>query len=230
MARSSGQHKCGLIFCGITMLILGSGITITGFLNDFLDPYDELSKPTRIYFTHTQYWLGIPLFLLGVFVTTTSCSKISCLKVFGLMAASMALILAMFAVVLEGPQWRRTLKDTAVINDLKCSTEDKRCVCRQDDKDSSIVLGLAIPSISCDEIKFRAVIYSVMVGFSVLAIPFCLFCAFIYFRILGWMLHISYDNPIDDYYAKAVNSHFINGHHGRGVGRANEVALGTYPH
>jgi hypothetical protein len=38
---------------------------------------------------------------------------------------------------------------------------------------------------------------------------------------------ISYDDPIDDYYAKAVNSHFINGHHGRG--QTNDVALGVYP-
>lgn len=62
MVSSSGQHKCGLVFCGIMMLVLGSGITVTGFLNDFLDPYDDLSKlESPEYFTHTQYWLGIPV-------------------------------------------------------------------------------------------------------------------------------------------------------------------------
>ena len=44
------------------MLVLGAGITVTGFLIDFFDPYDALSKPEMdSYFTHTQYWLGIPV-------------------------------------------------------------------------------------------------------------------------------------------------------------------------
>jgi hypothetical protein len=67
MVRSSGQHKCGLIFCGVMLVVLGSGITVTGFLNDFLEPYDTLSKPEVMYFTHTQYWLGIPVSLNIIF-------------------------------------------------------------------------------------------------------------------------------------------------------------------
>ena len=63
MVRSSGQQKCALIFCGVLFLVLGSGITASGFIYDFLDPYDAISTPQSAdgYFSHIQYWLGIPV-------------------------------------------------------------------------------------------------------------------------------------------------------------------------
>ncbi|CAB3977559.1 Hypothetical predicted protein [Paramuricea clavata] len=165
MVRSSGQHKCGLIFCGVTMLFLGSGITVAGFLNDFLDPYDEFSKPENTYFTHTQYWLGIPMVL-------------------GLVTASLVLVLSIFAVILEGPVWRGSLKAAIIISENDCKDFGGRCLCPIKDLNSYPV--------ECDEMKKVTVIYTVMVAFSAIATLVCLFAAFIYFRILGWMLHANF--------------------------------------
>ena len=62
MVRSSGQHKCALIFCGSLLILLGAGITASGFVYDFHEPYEDLLRSeSAYYFTHTQYWLGIPV-------------------------------------------------------------------------------------------------------------------------------------------------------------------------
>lgn len=50
--------------------------------------------------------------------------------VFGLITASMVLVLSIFAVILEGPVWRRVLMNTARINEMECeSTKDEGCFC-----------------------------------------------------------------------------------------------------
>ena len=46
-------------------------------------------------------------------------------------------------------------------------------------------------SIKCEDVKYRSVIYTFTVAFSAIASLICVFCAFTYFRILGWMLHVS---------------------------------------
>lgn len=61
MARVSSQHRLGLIFCGIVMLVFGAGIIVAGCLTDYLDPYDDYSKVDTLYYTHPQYWVGIPV-------------------------------------------------------------------------------------------------------------------------------------------------------------------------
>lgn len=78
MVRSSGQQKCALVFCGVLFAVLGCGITASGFIYDFLDPYDDISTPQSAdgYFSHIQYWLGIPVSLESRFgLTKSTCPR-----------------------------------------------------------------------------------------------------------------------------------------------------------
>ncbi|XP_046857910.1 uncharacterized protein LOC124451344 [Xenia sp. Carnegie-2017] len=125
--------------------------------------------------------------------------------------------LSMFAVILEGPKWRVALQNAVRVDELKCKTVGGICECGSADL------------LSCNEVRYLALRYSINVIFSALSIIVCIFCSFIYFRILGWMVHVSPDKSIDDYYAKAFNTPFTNGNHERSMGRTNDVAMGTYP-
>lgn len=214
MVRSSGQQKCALIFCGVAFLVLGSGITASGFIYDYLDPYDNVSTPQSSYFTHVQYWLGIPLFIFGIFVIATTFCKIKCLMTFGFVAASLLLVLSICGIILEGPSWRYWLQISMKINDENCKDSNDICTCAS---------GRPVSILTCDETHHVTVINSIIVVFSALAVVVCQFCCFVYCRIMGWMLHIRYDTPVEDYYAKTFGNPYNNG--AGHQGRANQVVL-----
>ena len=49
--------------------------------------------------------------------------------VFGLVVASLVLILSIFAMILEGPMWRITLKDAILLSKYDCDDEKGYCDC-----------------------------------------------------------------------------------------------------
>ena len=51
--------------------------------------------------------------------------------VVGLVAASLVLILSIFAVILEGPEWRNTLKPAVLVSEDHCEEMNGTCVCPQ---------------------------------------------------------------------------------------------------
>ena len=48
---------------------------------------------------------------------------------FGLVMASLVLLLSVFAMILEGPMWRITLRRAVLISENDCSDVQENCVC-----------------------------------------------------------------------------------------------------
>ena len=66
VAPQTRKQRRALLASAVILLVLGSTITITGFVFEFHGVYDEISDAKianvqRVVFPRTQYWLGLPV-------------------------------------------------------------------------------------------------------------------------------------------------------------------------
>ena len=92
----------------------------------------------------------------------------------------------------------------------------KDSFCHTYESSLSIIFFIEKVSFTCDEVKYRSVIYTFMIAFSAIATLICLFCAFIYVRILGWMLHVSLHKNIlcylvDAFFYVSPKTNYLSG-------------------
>lgn len=191
---ASRQQKCGLVFAAVCCLIFGGAITVCGFLFNYLEPYDAANVNGQRYdeyeFYYTQYWLGIPLFVLGVVLLIFLCCKLKVVLVLCIILSSFTLILSIAAVVLEGPKWRSWISMANYVQHEDGKTINGGCIVM---KAPPFILGSAQDPLSCREVYFATVMQSIVVACSILGIFISHFTAFVSIRVAGWMSRGTYD-------------------------------------
>ena len=196
---ASKQQKCALAFAAVCCMLFGGAIITCGFLFQFLDVYDDgaVNGMTAYEYYYTQYWLGIPLVVLGLLILVSLCCKARALLCLCIFLAALTLTLAITAVVLEGPKWRTWLKLQQSIDDNDRDDVNGICFhCNNTTCLSNMFKSLNLQDIppaltlSCKEILYATVMQSIILGCSILAIVICQFVAFISIRSLGWMTQV----------------------------------------
>ncbi|XP_046843158.1 uncharacterized protein LOC124437193 [Xenia sp. Carnegie-2017] len=188
--KASRVQRCSLGFFAIFCILLGAGIISCGLIFQYHEDYDSdivngMGEAGGYEYYYTQYWLGIPMLILGVVIFLFFCLEVKCMLYFYMIFASLTLALAITSVVLEGPKWRKWLSLQQLVDDK--NGDDINGVCQTGSSKSNST------RLSCKEILHATAMQSIVVGFSILSIIASQFIAFISIHILAQSSQQSYN-------------------------------------